>query len=219
MTGSGWLAVIERRFGFRHALRMNTIIQSPRWKDLLKSWSWWAKSPAVCLSMLLLLAAAYFGASRDFGRFLLSIPILACLLLSAVVASVRASIKKVEQIRGLAAWSFIGLAPLAYLMSYEPVQQLRFLLWAPAHYRQLAEASKGNGIVMGWESWGMAGQDTFSYLVTDTQDRLGSKARVDQWTKQVGQSCGLWKEQRVWPKFYIVTTYTDCPYGRVEPAE
>lgn len=64
----------------------------------------------------------------------------------------------------------------------------------------------------------MAGQDTFSYLVVDTEDRLRSKARVDQWTKQIGQICGLWEERRVWPRLFIVTTYTNCPYDGVEPA-
>jgi len=71
---------------------------------------------------------------------------------------------------------------------------------------------------MGWESWGMAGQDTFSYLVTDTEDRLASKERADKWTRQIGQSCGLWEARRMWPRLYIVTTYTDCPYDGVEPA-
>lgn len=64
----------------------------------------------------------------------------------------------------------------------------------------------------------MAGQDTSSYLVVDTEDRLKLKARADQWTKQLGQSCGIWEKQRVWPKLYIVTTYTNCPYEGVEMA-
>ena len=76
-----------------------------------------------------------------------------------------------------------------------------------------------NGVVKGWDSWGMAGQDTFSYLVADTEDRLGSKARAAQWTKQIGQSCGIWEQRRVWPRLYIVTTYTNCPYDDVKPAD
>lgn len=179
---------------------------------------WSAKSPAVCLAALLLVAGAYFGSSRDFGSFLLSIPILALLLLGAFVAAVRAAIIKAERAGVLMAWALICLTPLAYFFSYGVVQQIRFYFWAPAHYRQLAEASKTNGIVMGWDSWGMAGQDTFSYLVVDTEDRLKSRARVDQWTKQIGQSCGLWEERRVWPRLYVVTTYTNCPYDGIEPA-
>jgi hypothetical protein len=112
----------------------------------------------------------------------------------------------------------ICLTPFAYICSYGLTQRVLFLLWAPAHYSKLAAASEKNGVIMGWDSWGMAGQDTFSYLVVDTEDRLGSKDRIDQWTKQIGQSCRLWEERRVWPRFYIVTTYTNCPYDGIDPA-
>ncbi len=88
----------------------------------------------------------------------------------------------------------------------------------PAHYSQLARASGRDGIVTGWDSWGWGGDDTFSYLVVDTRDTLESKSRAAQWTKQIGQSCGLWQAQRMWPRLYVVTTYTNCPYDGVEPA-
>ena len=189
-----------------------------RWRATLNGLGWLTRSPAVCLAMMLLLAGAYFGSSRDFGNFLLSIPVLAFLLLASVFAAIHTTIAKTQRRYGPTVWTLICLSPLAYLFSYGPVQQVRFLLWAPAHYRQLTEASKKNAIVMGWDSWGMAGQDTFSYLVVDTEDRLGSPARIVQWTKQIGQSCGLWEEQRVWPKLFIVTTDTNCPYDGVEPA-
>lgn len=182
---------------------------------MLERWGWFTKSPAVCLAMLLLLAAAYFGSSRGFGAFLLSFPILAFLSLGCFVA---VATNKAGRARLLTACALICLTPLAYFFSYGLVQQVSFLLWAPAHYGQLAAASQKNGIVRGWDSWGMAGQDTFSYLVVDTEDRLGSRARIDQWTKQIGQTCGLWEERRVWPRLYIVTTYTNCPYDGVEPA-
>jgi hypothetical protein len=63
----------------------------------------------------------------------------------------------------------------------------------------------------------MAGSDTFSYLVVDKQDRLGSKSRAEEWTKEVGQSCGIGQADRMWPQIYVVTTYTNCPYDGVEP--
>lgn len=190
-----------------------------RSKTSLRTWRRLAKISEVRLAIILLSAGIYLGSSRDFRIFLVSIPFLAILSLSAFVAVFRAAAIKSKPLNQLLACALICLTPLAYLYSYGPVQNIRFLFWAPAHYRLLAEASKKNGIVMGWDSWGLAGQDTFSYLVVDTQDRLGSTARVNQWTKQVGQSCSLWEKRRVWPKFYIVTTYTNCPYDGVEPAD
>jgi hypothetical protein len=184
---------------------------------MLKRLTRLCRAPAVIFATLFLLAGAYFGSSQGFGAFLLSIPVLALLFLSAVAAAAWATRIKVERSRALVAWVLICLTPLAYLCSYGVAQRIRFLLWAPAHYRQLERASKKDGIIMGWDSWGMAGQDTFSYLAVDTQDRLGSKVRADQWTKQIGQSCGLWQEQRMWPNLYVVTTYTNCPYGGVQP--
>ena len=185
---------------------------------MLKHLIWLYRTPAVVLGTLFLTAGAYFGSTRDFASFLISIPALPILLLCAVVAVVWAIGARVERGRVMAAVLLICITPLIYLCSYGIVQRVRFLLWAPAHYRQLAAASAKDGIVMGWDSWGMAGSDTFSYLVVDTQDRLGSKDRANQWTKQIGQSCGLWQTQRMWPKLYVVTTYTNCPYDSVQPA-
>ena len=176
-----------------------------------------ARSPAVMLAFIFLLAAAYFGSSRGFGHFLFSIPTLPFLLLCALVATIWASAKKVQRKRAIVAWAVILAAPLVYFSSYYIVQHIRFSVWAPMHYSLLAEALKKDGIVQGWDSWGMAGSDTFSYLVVDKQDKLGSKSRAREWTKEVGQSCGLWQADRMWPKIYVVTTYTNCPYDGVEP--
>ena len=173
------------------------------------------RSPAVVFATLLLLAGAYFGSSHDFGSFVLSIPTLGLLFLGAVATAAWAESKRR---RPWVALALICLTPLVYLCSYGVAQQIRFLLWAPAHYHKLAKSSEKDGIVMGWDSWGMAGEDTFSYLVVDTQNRLGSKARAAQWTKRIGQTCGTWQEQRVWPRLYVVTTYTNCPYDGVAPA-
>jgi len=147
---------------------------------MLKRLAWLYRVPAVVFATLLLLAGADFGSSRDFGSFLYSIPTLGLLFLGAVVATVWATCIKSQRGRAAVALVLICLTPLVYLCAYGTAQRIRFLLWAPAHYRQLAQASEKDGIITGWDSWGMAGEDTFSYLVVDTQDRLGSKARADQ---------------------------------------
>ena len=185
---------------------------------MLKQLAWLCCVPAVVLAALFLLAGAYFGSTRDFGAFLLSIPILGLLLLGTLVATTWASFIKVERSRATVALVLICLTPLAYFCTYGMAQRVRFLFWAPLHARELAQASDRDGIITGWDSWGMAGSSTFSYLVVDTQDRLGSKARAVEWTKQIGQSCALWQTQRMLPKLYVVTTDTNCPYDGVQPA-
>lgn len=170
---------------------------------------------AVAVAVFFLIAGTYFGSTRDFGAFLLSLLVLPLAFLVVLVPTIWASCVNSQRRLALVAWLLIGLTVPAYFLSYGVIQRARFLSWASAHYAQLAQASRKNGIIMGWDSWGMAGQDTFSYLVVDTEDRLGLKARADKWTHQVGQTCGLWQTQRMWPKLYVVTTYTNCPYDGV----
>jgi len=67
----------------------------------------------------------------------------------------------------------------------------------------ISGASKKSGIIIGRDNWGMVGQDTSSYLVADTEDRLRSKARAAQWTKQIGQACGLWEQRRYGQEFIL----------------
>ena len=169
------------------------------------------------LAFVLLLAAAYFGSSRGFGHFLLSILVLPSLFVCALVGTIWASIMKAHRTRAVAAAAIIVAVPFVYLSSYPIAQRIRFMFWVPTHYSLLREMMKKDGIVQGWDSWGMAGSDTFSYLVVDKQDRLGVKSRAKEWTSEVGQSCGLWQADRIWPQLYVVTTYTNCPYDGVEP--
>ena len=183
----------------------------------LRRSAWLTRSSAVMLSFVFLLAAAYFGSSRGFGHFLFSIPTLPFLLICALVATIWASAKEAQRKKAAVAWLVIAAAPLVYFSSYYVVQHIRFLVWVPLHTSLMEEAIKKDGIVQGWDSWGFAGSDTFSYLVVDRQDRLGSKSRAKEWTKEIGQSCGLWQADRMWPKFYVVTTYTNCPYDGVDP--
>lgn len=186
--------------------------------SILNRLAWLCRVPAVIFATLLLIAGACFGSTHDFGAFLLSMPVLAILFIAALVATIWAACIKALRGRALAALALICLTPLVYLCAYKAAQEVRFLIWAPAHYAQLARASGRDGIIMGWDSWGFGGEDTSSYLVVDTLDALGSKSRAEQWTRHVGQTCGLWQAQKVWPRVYVVTTYTNCPYDGVEPA-
>ena len=148
---------------------------------------------AVVFAAVFLLAGAYFGSTHGFRVFLLSIPILSLTFFGALIPTILATQKKNERRLAWIAWVLIAFAAPAYLISYDLTQRVRFFLWAPAHFHALDQASRKNGVIMDWDGWGMAGMDTESYLVVDTEDRLRSKARADQWTKQIGQTCGLWK--------------------------
>jgi hypothetical protein len=186
--------------------------------DMLKPLGQLYKVPAVGFATVFLLAALGFGATRDFGALLLSILILPLLLLVAVAATIWAARLKAQRRGAAVAAALICLAPLAYWTASQTRDRARFMVWAPWHVAALSRALGRDGIVMGWDSWGFAGTDNFAYLAVDTQDRLGDKARAAQWVKALGQTCGIAEAQRMWPKLYVVTTYTNCPFAGVEPA-
>jgi len=186
--------------------------------SIIKVRKWFITSPAMLSATILLMAGIYFGSSRGFGDFLLSIPLLPILFAVALGLTAWSARLRAERPKALVACALICLTPLAYYFSYGITQRIGFLIWAPLHYRQLADAYGKNGIVMGWDTWGWAAGATSSYLVVDTEDQLESEARAKRWTTQVGETCGLWEARRMWPRLYIVTTYTDCPYQGVPPA-
>ena len=172
-------------------------------------------SGAVALAAIFLIAALYVGSTQDFGAFLLSVPLLGLTFFGALIPTMWTTRIPAQRRYAMAAWALIVLVAPSYFMSHGLSQRVRFLIWAQAHHDQMAQASRKDGIVTWWDGWGMAGQDTDSYLVVDTEDRLGSKKRAEQWTKEIGQTCGIWKTQRMWPRFYVVATYTNCPYDGV----
>jgi len=172
-------------------------------------------SAAVTFAAIFLLAGFYFGSAKDFGAFLLSVPTLGLTFFGALIPTIWTTRITAQGRYAMVAWALIVLAVPSYLMSDGLSQRVRFVIWALAHHDQMVQSSKRDGVVTWWDGWGMAGQDTDSYLVVDTEDRLGSKSRAAQWMKEIHQTCGIWKTQRMWPKFYIVTTYTNCPYDGI----
>ena len=81
------------------------------------------RAPAVIFAALFLLAGGYFGSSRDFGWFLVSIPALALLLVCALVATVWTACLKGQ--RGRAAF-VLGAARLRNQRRLDPVARQRF---------------------------------------------------------------------------------------------
>jgi len=173
-------------------------------------------SGALAFAAVFLVAGFYFGSTRDFGAFLISVPLLGLTFFGALIPTSWTTCINAQRQHALVAWTLIILTVPTYFMSYGITQRVRFLIWAQGRHDQLAQVSRKNGIVTWWDGWGMAGQDTDSYLVVDTKDQLASPSRAEQWTKEIGQTCGIWRTQRMWPRFYIVATYTNCPYEGVQ---
>ncbi len=144
---------------------------------MLKRLAFLYRVPAVAFATLFLLAGAYFGSSRDFGSFLLTIPALGILFLGAIVATVWAACIRSERGRATVALVLIGLTPLAYLCSYGMAQESASCFGYPltiANWckRRRRTGSSRAGIVGAWQA--RTPSPTWSSTHrTDSDRRLG----------------------------------------------
>lgn len=67
---------------------------------------------------------------------------------------------------------------------------------------------------MGWASWGMAGSENDSYLVSARSLNLNSSNEAEQWIRKLKLDCPIVDARVMWPRLYLVTTY-NCPLDGV----
>ncbi len=88
--------------------------------------------------------------------------------------------------------------------------ELRFLVWSHTHDDELREFADRDAIILDWESWGWAGSENDSYLVSNPNDDLAESEATAEWLRHVGSSCEIVALKRLRRGIYIVTTY-ECP--------
>jgi hypothetical protein len=171
-------------------------------------------SASIVSAAMLLAAGFYFGGSRDFGAFLLGIIALPILLLAVLTSlAIEFARKRADGKTGIAI--VIALAsPVAFHVSAPLKDRAALYIWASMHRAQLSQAMRKDGIVLGWDSWGLAGSGNDSYLVVDRADAIGSFGAAERWRKRLGLSCQIVDSQRMWSRLYLVTTY-NCPFDGV----
>jgi hypothetical protein len=168
----------------------------------------------VIVSSMLVLAAFAFGASRDFVMFLLALlvlPFLFVLSLGVIAATTRWGEKTPDV--GLAAILTL-ISPLVAYSAASIWDRVQFVGWAITHPEQVHQAGRADAILLGWDSWGMAGSENDSYLVSARTDRLTSLPEADRWREKLKQECPVAAAQWMWPHLYLVTTY-NCPFDGV----
>jgi hypothetical protein len=160
-------------------------------------------------------AAILFGWwRRNFGVFLLGLfgfPVLALIALACFVVAAA----KGDSRRGMAIGAvLIVAAPFAESAAINLRDPIRFALWEGAHRHELEQLRARDRIVTGWDSWGLAGSDSFSYLIVDTRDDSTTAAGADRWQKRMRLECPIVDSRRMAERIYIVTTY-ECPFDGV----
>ncbi|QGM45916.1 hypothetical protein [Methylocystis heyeri] len=165
---------------------------------------------ATILAALALLLAVFIAVSRDFGAFVMGLVVFPALLL-ITLGGILACIWKPQGARDArAAVVLLILTPFAAYASAYLRDRALFVVWAAMHQTQLREAMKKDGVVVPWDSWGLAGSGNDSYLIYDSADESLSVSSAEKWRERMGLDCNIVETQRMWPRLYIVTTH-NCP--------
>jgi hypothetical protein len=139
-------------------------------------------------AFLVLLAGLTFGYCRGFGMFLLA-SVVVVILLPITVYYIGFAIvqKQPNRWRDTAiAIVAVAVAPLlAYVISHFH-NEIRFIAWAPLHGRLLSQYAGKDGIITGWDSWGIAGSENDSYLAVDVSDSISSSIAAASWRSRLG---------------------------------
>lgn len=177
-----------------------------------------APKPLTILSILtsaaLTAAAVVFGASRNFGMFILGIQVVGGLLILAlVILGVATGADRGS--RGIKTSAvLVLLAPFAAYAASHLRDRALFVIWSLSHPAALQAAASKDSIITSWDSWGMAGSENDSYLVSDKQDDSSNVTSAERWRVRMGLNCPIVATARMRKGIYIVTTY-QCPLDAV----
>lgn len=169
---------------------------------------------SLALSSSLAIAATFFGASRDFGMFILGIPVLGALLILSLICLGLATASD-KGSRGVKASAMlVVLAPVAAYAASHLRDRVLYAGWAITHPTSLQAAASRDSIIAGWDSLGMAGSGNDSYLVSDRFDDSATAISAERWRTRMGLDCPIAATARMQKGIYIVTTY-NCPFDGV----
>ena len=168
----------------------------------------------VATSTALAVSAAVLGVSRGFGMFLLSLLILPALLIPSVifVGSAIVNGRGGRDIRRSV--MLILLAPSAAYATAHLRDRVLFTGWSLTHEADLWAAVSRDAVIAGWDSWGMAGSEDFSYLVSDRLDDGQDVASAGRWRVRMDLDCPIVATARMRKGIYIVMTY-NCPFDGI----
>ena len=167
--------------------------------------------PDLIAPALLLLAAAYFGANRGFGAFLIAPFVLLLLFFLSLTGVIwMASLAKHGSSPAWAA-AMILAAPLVYFGTYRWHDRVQFAGWSLFHFEELRREASHDGVISHWDSWGFLGNDNDSYLISDSRDDAMTVPSADRWRVRMHLQCPIVDTARMWRGLYIVTTY-NCTF-------
>ena len=170
---------------------------------------WWRAPLWTALAVLLTAGPLGYG-GRDFGVFLLVLLIylpclaLACLLLLLWAIFARRSSGRKAALASLTV--VILLTPGTAILFGRLHDRIAFAFWAPTHGALLGSWQGRSGIVMLWDSWGIADAGQDSVLISAPSDML-TDVRTLAATACAEPDCVVGDIQKMKGGFYIASFY------------
>lgn len=173
----------------------------------------WLLPPSIAVACLAL-AAGWVAWSRDFGTFLLAFFYLvpAIVVIGGLFLSWAFFDHDLYRIR-VALLGGVGtliVVPVCFLATDYFHDRLAFYPWYLTHRTLLASHRSKDQIIMTWDSWGMAGSENDSYLVSNPSDSISDAGAATRWLHRIQPLCNAADVERMLPGVYIVTTF-NCP--------
>ena len=87
---------------------------------------------------------------------------------------------------------------------------IKFYAWYFTHPKIVEEFAHKDGIILDWNRWGMTGNESDSYLVSNPEDTISNLSAATAWVRRFGSDCEVGDTQRMKPGLYIIETF-NCP--------
>lgn len=163
---------------------------------------------------IILLTFGPLGWSRDFGAFLIVVLVGVPILLVACLAILIWAIFEKRWMRRRSLLATLGvmilLPPAVTYGAKAAHDPIGFYVWYFTHPKIVEEFAHKDGIILDWNRWGMAGNESDSYLVSNPDDTISDLSAATAWAQRFEPGCEVGHSQRMKPGLYIIETY-NCP--------
>lgn len=165
----------------------------------------------VVLSFIFFICCLYYGFSRDFAIFILSLFIFICLFLSASVVTIY-KFKQKKSARNLLISIFlIILAPVAATISTKFYLYKAFYQWVLFHPVQFMDVKAQEGFLQEIDSWSFKDMYTPLMLASSQHYDLTVSDDLKLWKAENGIVCDIAQVYKIYPKIYLIKPFEMMP--------
>jgi hypothetical protein len=182
-------------------------------------------TPSVIALVITVALTAPFALSKDLGLFLVYLffflpALIAAGVILAIVALCQKGKPRLATLAALAVLiaAHVGTAWIGWEYRDDLNDRIRWSLFS-GYYKDRVRNSPGPGAGLPhieWDTWGMAGLESFAYLVYDASDTMLPPPYHSREGKVAGVPCDVARIHRLEARWYIVMPYTDSDWDQCD---